>query len=167
MTQTASKTRYRLEMQGFCGLSDAQIRKAGPWLRFSPAVCMTWGAVATLVQSPPAFWILSIFAVLGVFMPNHPFDAVYNHVIRHFTGGEKLPRYGTPRRFACAVASIWLVAAGFAFYAEMTVVGYLLGFSLVLTTSIPVLTDFCVPSYIFGKIFSRPSTIETAAQASD
>lgn len=148
MSTPMTKARERLEMQGFTGLTDDQIRQLGPWLRFAPAACMTWAAIATSLAAGTALWTLAVFALLGSVMRNHPFDVVYNHIVRRITGGERLPRYGLPRRIACAVGSVWLIATGLAFHSGLPLVGYLLGYSFVLTAMVQVFLGFCIPSYI-------------------
>jgi hypothetical protein len=99
-------------MQGFVGLSDETLAEAGPWLRLAPAIWSVWTALA----SPVMVWALAPLAALGAVLPWHPFDLIYNHGIRRFTGGQILPRYRAPRRFACVVATGWLALTGWAFY---------------------------------------------------
>ncbi len=74
----------------------------------------------------------------------------------HWLGTQRLPRYRAPRRFACAVATIWLGAAGLAFYLGSPVLGYVLGGSLTLAALVPVTTDFCIPSFFWGLMFGKP-----------
>jgi hypothetical protein len=147
-------------MQGFTGLSDETLAEVGPWLRLAPAICMVWTAVATAITSPAMVWMLAPLAALGAMLPWHPFDLIYNHGIRHFTGTQALPRYRAPRRFACLVATVWLALAGWAFYIGATMTGYALGFSLALAALAPVTTDFCIPSFIYGMLFGKPVACE-------
>jgi hypothetical protein len=147
-------------MQGFVGLSDEALTEAGPWLRLAPAICMVWTAIATINSSPIMVWALAPLAALGAALPWHPFDLIYNYGIRRFTGGRFLPRYRAPRRFACAVATVWLALTGWAFYTGATMAGYALGFSLALAALVPVMTDFCIPSFIYGFLFGRPVACE-------
>jgi hypothetical protein len=71
----------------------------------------------------------------------------------------QLPRYGTRRRFACALASAMLIVAAWGFQAGMPSVGYIAGWSLVAAAFVHVSTGFCVPSFIvrifFGKVVCR------------
>jgi hypothetical protein len=150
-------TRGRLETQGFVGLDDASLREVGPWLRLAPALCATWAAVGTVFSAPWLLWALVPFAALGALGSGHPFDALYDRVIRHRLGTRPLPPYGAPRRFACAVASVWLAGTGLAFFGGATVVGYALGGAFVLAALVPTLTDFCIPSFIFKHVLRRPA----------
>lgn len=154
--------RRRVEAQGFVGLDDATLADVGPWLRLAPAICMTWAAAATITASAPALWALVPFAALGVILPGHPFDALYNHGIRRALRKPPLPRYHAPRRFACGVATVWLIATALAFQSGATVLGYVLGGSLVLAAAVPTFTDFCIPSFVYGLIFGKPSGCSVA-----
>src|SRR5262252_8802157 len=102
-----SSTRRRLEMQGFfCNVES--LRAIRLWLRLGPAICGVWMAMGLFDQSPIALWALAPFAILGAFLPVHPFDVLYNEVIRRWTAQPPIPRYGLPRRFACLMAGIWI-----------------------------------------------------------
>ena len=149
-------TRQRLEAQGFVGVDDTTLAQVGPWLRLAPAVCATWAALGTLRASPALLWALMPFAATGALTSGHPFDAVYNHGIRHALGTPRLPAYQAPRRFACAVATVWLGATGWAFVTGARRRGQILGSGLVVAALVPTLTDFCIPSFVFGLLFGRP-----------
>ncbi len=154
--KTVSETvRRRIEMQGFACLSDRRLAEVAVWLKFSPAVCVLWAAIGTFMGSATVIWALVPFAALGVVLPVHPFDLIYNYGIRHLTGTAPIPRYNAPRRFACAVASLWLGVTGWALYTGAGTLGTVLGGLFVVTASIPVATDFCVPSFVFGALFGR------------
>ena len=116
MNTVSSTTRKRIEAQGYLGLSDAGLAEVGPWLRLAPAICMVWSAIATLYQSELALMILVPFAALGALLRGHPFEAIYNYGIRHIIGTQKLPPAQAPRRFACGVATIYLLVTIIAFH---------------------------------------------------
>lgn len=155
MNRTDTRVRRLVEMQGFLGLDDATVIEIEPWLRLSPFICMSWVAAATIAQSAAALFTLVVFAVLGAVLRNHPFDAIYNHGIRHVLGTDRLPRYRAPRRFACAVASVWITATGAAFATGATTLGSVLGGVMVAVAMVPVATGFCVPSYLYTRIAGR------------
>lgn len=146
----------RLEMQGFVCHHDSDFARVAPWLRWSPALCMLVAAIGTALASPPVLVALAVVAALGAILPFHPFDLIYNHGIRHATGTQPLPENGAPRRFACAVGTVWLIATAWAFSAGAMATGYVLGGLLVLVAGIVSTTDFCIPSFIYGLIFRRP-----------
>ena len=156
MNTVSTTTRQRIEAQGYLGLSDATLAKVGPWLRLSPAICMVWVAIATYYQSVTALIVLIPFAALGMILPWHPFDTIYNFGIRHLIGTELLPRAKAPRKFACFVATVWLIATSWAFYSGAITIGYVLGGSLVVAAAVPTFTDFCIPSFFYGLMFGKP-----------
>lgn len=156
MSSTLGTVRENIEAQGFCDLDDKTCAQINYPLRLSPAICMLWAAVGTALASPTILWALAPFAVLGAILPGHPFDVLYNYGLRHLLGTPALPRYRARRRFACALATIMIVAAAWSFQAGMPMVGYIVGWSLVAAAFVNVSTGFCVPSFIvrifFGKV---------------
>ena len=161
MKSVSQATRRRLEIQGFEGLDDSTLSEVGGWLRFSTAVCSVLMGLGTALASYVILWAIIPFAFLGAIFTTHPFDIIYNYGICHFTKTKKLPPNGPPRRFACALASVWLAGTGFAFYAGAAVVGYMLGVSLTLVALLVSTTDFCIPSHIFRFLFNKPLISET------
>lgn len=145
----ACAKRRWVEMQGYAGLSDEQLREVAPWSRLAPAVCSVWVGVATALGSAPGVLALVPLAVLGALLPWHPFDLLYNYGLRHLTRTGPLPRHGLPRRFACSIATLWLLATGWAFATGQTGLGKLLGYSMTAAAAVPALTDFCIPSFFF------------------
>lgn len=156
MSSILGTVRENIQAQGFCGLDDKTCAQINYPLRLSPAICMVWAAVGTALASPTILWALAPLAALGAILPGHPFDVFYNHGLRHLLGTPALPRYGARRRFACALATAWLVATAWAFQAGMPTIGYILSWSLVATAFVNVSTGFCVPSFIarmfLGKV---------------
>jgi hypothetical protein len=138
-------------MQGFVGLTDADLLRVEPWLRFAPAICAAWAAVATGVGSATGLLVLAAIAVLGALLPHHPFDAFYNHGVRCVLGAPPIPRYGAPRRFACGVASVWLTGTAAMFAAGASIAAALLGTAFTIVALVPVVTGFCVPSFLFQQ----------------
>ena len=161
MSSDFATTRKRIEAQGYLGLSDSELAEVGPWLRLAPAGCMVWIAIATYYQSEAALILLAPIAALGAMLPGHPFEVIYNHGIRHILSIRQLPPAGAPRRFACGVATVWLLATSWAFYSDALVVGQVLGFSLAAAAGVPTFTDFCIPSFFYGLIFGKPKSVNT------
>ena len=155
MASIFGTARENIQAQGFCGLDDKACEQLNYPLRFSPAICMIWAAVGTALASPTILWVLAPFAALGAILPGHPFDVFYNYGLRHLAGTPALPPYGARRRFACAMATIMIVAAAWGFQAGMPLVGYIVGWSLVAAAFVNVSTGFCVPSFIVRLIFGK------------
>lgn len=155
-TPITPKVRGRLQMQGYACPNEQAFREVVPWTRFSPALCSTIGAVGTVLASPIILGALVPMAALGAVFPVHPFDLIYNHGIRHMIGTEPLPKNGAPRRFACAVATVWLGATAAAFWMEAMIVGYVLGTLFVAVSGLVATTHICIPSMVYRRVFRQP-----------
>jgi Domain of unknown function (DUF4395) len=154
----SNSVRRRLEAQGFCGLDDATLEEVGPWLRWSPALCALFMTAGVALQSALTLWALAVTALLGALLPFHPFDLLYNYGARHLTGTRPLPRQGPQRRFACGIATVWLVVTGWSFHAGATTLGYALGIPLVLVAGLVSVTHVCIASLIYNTLF-KPRVI--------
>ena len=162
MTDLTTRTRERIEAQGFVGLDDRTLLQINYWLRLAPAICMGWTAIGTFLASAPTLWGLVPFAALGAALPGHPFDVLYTYGFRRWTAGPPLPRYPLPRRLACLLATMMLTGAAVSFQTGHVIVGNVLGWFLVAAAFINVATGFCIPSFIYGLMFGRPSGCVTA-----
>ena len=152
----SSVIRSRLEAQGFSGLDEVTLAEVGPWLRWSPALCTLFMTAGVVLRSPTVLWALAATAALGAWLPFHPFDLLYNYGARHLTGTRRLPHHGPQRRFACTIATAWLIATGWAFHMGAIVSGYLLGIPLILVAGLVSITHICIPSLIYNTWFTRP-----------
>lgn len=147
-----ARRRRLVEMQGYCGLGDEALVPVDLGARLAPAICLVWTAAATAATSAPALWALAPFAALGAVLPRHPFDSLASLLLRAWAGERALPRHGPPRRFACAVATVWLIAAAGCFEVGATAPGVGLGLALAATAAVPVTTGFCVPSWVYQRL---------------
>ena len=156
MTEQISIIKERIQAQGFCGFDDETYRQLNYPLRLSPTICMIWAAVGTALGSAMILWVLIPFAALGAILRSHPFDVIYNFGLRHIFRMPSLPPYPVRRRFACLMATVMLVVTALAFQMGMTLVGQIVGWSLVGAAFVNVSTGFCVPSFIYrlaaGKV---------------
>lgn len=151
-----SRVRRRVEMQGFIGLNDRDVQTIAPWLRLAPAICMAWAAVGTVLGSATVTIALAPFAFAGAVGRGHPFDLLYQRGVCRMLRSPAIPPYGAPRRFACALATVWLLAMAATLHAGHLTAGRVLGAGLVVTASVIVTTGFCVPSWIYGRLLGRP-----------
>lgn len=150
----------RLDAQGYVNVDRRTLAQVEPWLRWSPALCTLVMAIGTVLASQWILWGLAPFALAGALFPRHPFDYIYNLGARRLTGTPSLPRNGAPRRFACGVATVWLVATGAAFAAGLAVLGYVLGGMLSAVAALVATTHFCIPSLTYSLLFGRPTRAE-------
>lgn len=146
----------RLDVQGYTHVDLRSLKTVEPWLRWSPAVCAVFMAIGTVFASPLILWGVIPFSLTGALSRRHPFDYVYNRGLRRFTGTPPLPTHGAPRRFACALASVWLAGTGAAFALDAETLGYVLGGSLTVVAAIVATTHFCIPSLVYGFLFGPP-----------
>ncbi|NUO81302.1 DUF4395 family protein [candidate division KSB1 bacterium] len=158
MQTNVFKIRTQLEAQGFVGCNDKTLVQINFPLRLAPALCMLWVALGTYLASATLLWALMPFAALGAVLRGHPFDSFYNFGLRYLMGRQPLPRYGAPRRFGCAVMTVWLAVTGWAFQSGVIMLGYILGGIAIVLPLINVTTGFCVPSFVYGLLFGKPGS---------
>ena len=97
----------RLRVRGIDVSTDQDFMKIVPWTRFTFALCTIAAAVATAMASTLLLWAMVLIATLGAATTRHPFDYIYNKVVRRFTGTSELPENRAPTRFACGMAAVW------------------------------------------------------------
>ena len=155
--------RCNLSMQGYETLTDAERRELGQALRLSPALCLIGMTLGVVLESPAILLGMAATAVLGGFVTaKHPFDVIWDHGLRRLSGGPPLPPTPPPRRFACQLASAWLVALAAAYLAGADTVGLVLGVPLLLVAAVVTATNWCVPSLIYS-LASRSRLLGRAA----
>ncbi len=155
MSQISARARERIQAQGFCGLSDATYAQINYPLRLSPAIMMVWVAMGTVLGSAGILWTLVPFTALGAILTGHPFDALYNQGLRYLMGTQELPRYGLRRRFAFAIATTMTMLAAWAFQADVPLLGYIVGGSIVASTCLQVITGICGPAVVAARLFGE------------
>lgn len=151
----------RLQVSGF-QLDDETVAEIGPWMRWSTSFCALFTILGTSLASPWILWALALTALGGSVLPNHPFDYVYNHGVRRLTKTRPLPPNPPPRKFACYVATPWLIGTGLAFFLGAHTVGYALGALFASVAALVSLTHICIPSILYNAIFGTKLN-ETAA----
>lgn len=156
LARLASWSRCNLTMQGYDSLGDGERRELGLALRLSPALCLTGMAVGVALRSPAVLLGMAATAALGGFVvAKHPFDLIWDHGLRRISGAAPLPPTPPPRRFACQLATVWLIGVAAAFLAGADAVGIVLGLPLVLVAAVVATTNWCLPSLIYGLIDRR------------
>lgn len=149
-------TARRLQIQGFTAVDDAWLAEVAPWLRWSPALCASLAALGTAMASPAILFALAATALLGAILPFHPFDLIYNYGIRFAVRKRPLPPNGTPRRFACGIAAVWLVTTALLFQNGVADAGYALSILFVAVAGLVSTTDICIPSLLFQLLRRTP-----------
>jgi Domain of unknown function (DUF4395) len=156
-------SRSNLTMQGYRALPDAGRRQLWLGLRFAPLLCLTGIALGTALQLPVLLLVLAGTAFVGGFItPKHPFDYAYEVLVRPLLGGPRVPNSPPPRRFACQLATPWIVAIAVAFLAGSETVAWILASPLLIAAATVVMTNWCLPSFIYGLLHRREAAETTA-----
>ena len=152
----ATWSRGCLTMQGYGSLSDSERRSLWLGLRFSPILCLTGIALGTALASPALLLAMALTAGVGGFLTaKHPFDYVYDAVLRPLLGGPSVPPSPAPRRFACQMATPWIAAIAVAFWAGAPTVAWVLAAPLLVVAAANTATNWCLPSFIYGLLHRR------------
>jgi hypothetical protein len=107
------------------------------------------------MASPAVLWTLAAITSVGIVLPFHPFDLLYNYGFRYVTGTRPMPHSGPQRHFVFIVATVWLAATGWAFHVGADIAGFALGVPLILVAALASTTNFCIPSFIYNSVAGR------------
>jgi hypothetical protein len=152
--QLLSATRInRLKAQGYCNYSDTELSELAFGNRFAYIVCGSLVAFGVATANIPILVAMTIVAFFGIILPYHPLDYIYNHVLRSMLNKPELPPRSKKLKFTCIVATLWMIAVIYSFYAGFAIAGYVFGGMLVAVAFIVRTTDFCIPSMIYNIIF--------------
>lgn len=152
---TTTSVRRRLEAQGVVGIGDRALADIQAGLSFTPALCATGVAIGTVLASPPIILFMMTTAAFGAAFPRHPFDLVYNHLIRHVVRRPAIPRNAAPRRFSCGVGAAWLGLTAAAFLLGWDIAGYIFGAGMSAMAGFVAVTHICLPSLVYTRLFER------------
>ena len=136
--------------QGYFSYSDQQIRDLAFGNRFAYRLCTALLIPAVIFANIPLLVFLNIAAVLSIFLPNHPFDYIYNYMIRKWTNGPKLPPRSRQLKFACTLASCFIASTIYFMLTDRMLEGYLMGIQVIGVASLVSLVDICIPSKVFN-----------------
>lgn len=151
-----SWSRGCLTMQGYGSLGDGERRSLWLGLRFSPALCFAGIALGIALASPALLLAMAATALVGGFLtPKHPFDYLYDSALRPLLGGPSVPPSPAPRRFACQLATPWIVAIAVAFLASADAVAWIVAAPLLVAAATVTTTNWCLPSFVYGLLHRR------------
>jgi hypothetical protein len=156
----SARTCRLLDIQGFDTVEKRVLAEVAPWLRLAFALCTGFVALGVALSSPALLLALTPVAALATALPVHPFDLIYNHGIRRLTGTGPLPRRGAPARFACGMATVWLLAMAWAFSAGHPDLARGLGGALIVVGTLVSTTHICIPSMMYRAAFGWPKPRE-------
>jgi len=148
-----SVTIKRLRIQGYCNYSDAQLSNLASGNRISFILCSIIVLTGVITAGIPLLSIMMLIAFLGIILPNHPFDYIYNFGIRKLIGRPKLPPRSKQIKFACTIATVWLAGTITLFYIGFFLAGYIFGGILFLMAFTVSTTDICIPSLLYNFMY--------------
>lgn len=148
--------RYHLKEQGYYrGFSENEISLHAVGHRLAFQVCLTIFVLGLLLTNIPILLIAGLLALLGVLLPWHPVDYLYNSVIRHWLKRPKLPPRSAQGKFACGIAAVWIAVIIVLFSNANYITGYILGGIMFLIAFTVSTTDICIPSKIYNFFFLK------------
>jgi hypothetical protein len=146
---TAGWMDANLSVQGYC-LTAEESRALRFGLRFPTALCLSAVIVGLALQSAVLILALVPIGAVAGWSARHPFDLIWNHGLRHFTGAPELPPNPAPRRHAFKLATVWLLGIALLFAFGQEAAGLVLGGILAGVCGLVTVTNFCIPSTLLG-----------------
>jgi hypothetical protein len=152
----AAWSRSCLTMQGYGALSEEERKSLWLGIRFAPALCFAGIALGAVLASPVLLLAMAVTAFVGGFLtPKHPFDYLYDVILRPLLGGPNVPASPPPRRFACQMATPWIAAIAVAFLADLAIVAWVLAVPLLVVAATVATTNWCLPSLMYGLLHGQ------------
>ena len=150
------ETHRRLEVQGYKGLSEEAIHEIGSWFQFTPALNTALLAVGILTGSRNVLLLLAFLMGIGSIFAFHPFDILYNRIIRRFTRTRALPPSGEQRRFVFSIEGLLIIATTWLFTTGRYGTAFTIGCVLLALLLSLTLFNMCIVSEMLNKVFGAP-----------
>jgi len=144
---------HNIRIQGYLTQTEEEISALAVGNRFAYQLCTLFVIFGTVTANTIVLNSMAAIALLGTLLPNHPFDYLFNGGIRHIIDKPAVPRRSPQLRFACGIATVWLLATVWAFSNGDPTLGYWLGGSLAAVAALVATTDVCIPSMIYNFLF--------------
>jgi len=160
--QLSERRISRIREQGYFTQTNAEIKDLVFGNRFAYRLCVVLLIFGVAFNYIPLLALMMLIAFLGVLLPNHPFDYLYNNVLRKKMNKTKLPRRSNQLKFACTIATLWIGGTIYLFYSGLTTWGYIGGASLIVVAALVGTIDMCIPSKIYNALFiKKTKTVES------
>lgn len=143
-----------LATQGYC-LAEPDRRALSLGLRFSTGVCLALTIGALIVGSPILFAGLAAIGAAAGFSAGHPFDHLWNRVVRHLAGAPAVPPSPQRRRHAFKVATAMMLTVAALFALGATTAALVLGGLLVAACTAVTVANLCLPSVALAMLERR------------
>lgn len=154
-TKLSSIRIKRLKEQGYGSYENQFINDIAFGIRFPYRLCAAILLIGVSTVNIPILLTMTVIAFFGVVLPNHPFDYIYNYVLRKNINKSKLPPRSNQLKFACFMATPWIGTTIYLFLNNYMLAGYILGALLIGTATLVGTTDYCIPSKIYNNLFSK------------
>ncbi|MEC3908532.1 DUF4395 domain-containing protein [Tamlana sp. 2201CG12-4] len=151
--KTSQKRINRIKAQGYFDCTNSEISKLAFGNRFAYILCTIIVITGVATANIPILLSMFLVAFLSILLPNHPFDYIYNYLLRKLMDKPKLPPRSKQLKFACSIASIFLAATVSLFYLNHMIAGYIVGTLLIISASLVAGLDICIPSIIYNAIY--------------
>jgi hypothetical protein len=148
----ATFTDRALAMQGFPLRANRRMRRIRPWLRVTPSLSTLWIASGTALASPALLLGFALVSAVGAARRKHPFDELYDRVLRRVTRSEALLDNPAPRRFAMALAAAWAATAALLLVTHHRRAGRIAGGLLGAAGATVASTHLCLGSWAYRQI---------------
>lgn len=145
----------RIRAQGYFNYSDAEITDLAFGNRFAYRLCTAILAIGVITGNIAILSAMMTVAFFGVVLPNHPFDYIYNYVLRQRMNKPKLPPRSVQLKFACSLATTFIAITIYLFYNNYQTAAYIVGGQLVVVASLVSTIDYCLPSIVFNYCFKK------------
>ncbi len=134
-------------------MSDQQISDLAFGNRFAFILCSSFLIVGVVTTNIPILTAMLMVAIGGFILPFHPFDYIYNNLLAKSLGKPKLPKRSDQLKFACTLATIFILTTIYMFSQGFITIGYITGAVLCAVATTVSTTDLCIPSLIYNALF--------------
>lgn len=152
-SQLSEKRIHRVRQQGYFLMTDKQISAIAFGNRFAFILCTSILSVGVILANIPILSVMLVVAALGFILPYHPFDYIYNYLLARPMGKPRLPKRSDQLKFACTLATIFILTTMYMFHQGFITLGYITGGILLAVAFTVSTTDLCIPSLIYNALF--------------
>ncbi len=146
---------HRLRVRGFRGITEEEACRISVWIRFTPMLQAILFGLSTVTGSEIVLNAMAAVLLIGAITGRHPFDWIYDGMIRSLEQTPKLPATPPRRRAVFVLGAAWCLLTAALFSAGEMTAGYALGGVMTLSTTLLAFTHICIPSRVMGWIVDR------------
>lgn len=151
MSELAAWMDANLAAQGY-HLTPEQSRALRVGVRLSTGLCLALVVAGLAARSGLMILALVPIGIVAGWTARHPFDALWNHGLRHLTRGPLLPHNPPRRRHSFKIGAVWLLAIGLLLIHGDTPAALTLGALLVAVCGLLTATNICIPSVVLAAL---------------